>query len=918
MYQWIIGLVAAGAMCLGGMAALATHEAGAVVVVDMEVSAGGRVELFLNDLSRPPLTQRLEQGRRAQYAFPVAAEDISLIRLDPTDDPSAAVRIHSLEVTANGRRLARFDPPALLQWQRSGFEPTVADDVLAFTAATSDPVLSSQQVIPVPALPWWRRLVRAGVLERPVLVACLGLPLLALAAVRGRRRQAILLIACAAMASIPFGFAVGAGDGFEPPAVEVALSRAAFLGLSAGPARAAVGVGLLLAGLAALIAGVATRGRAPHALPATPGRERATAALFIAATAAIAALLAPDLPGTLASFRTHTYYPHWDSDNINYWAFLAARGDLPFRDYWYTYGGQYLFDLNWPLGPALRWVFEVALYAVMLGALLIAAPQRRVGAVLAVAGLIAAERIGLTPLSTRYLLGIDLIAVYLAIASASSVRVTHVALALVAMTIGVVVEVVQLAYAAPAIAAACVVDLACTRPRSVEAWKAALRAPIVLVASGTAVLLVVALLLASSGQLSGAVEFYRTLGEAVEYVTFPTTFDGLGWRVLDTRLAVLWWPVLAVALGLFERLSADSPEARPRGLAMLALGVLFAVVLQKHLVRPMDAQLWIYPVAGLIVFLVLLPRPVHAWGAVTAGLCIGALAAVVPARAQVPLLTGLVRDAPARVSGTLSLMMDPARTSLANGERFAPARFGSHVPEVELVDGLRQRSGRMPTVFCLTDSPIVYLLTGQPAVWSSNMYNASPLREQARVVSWLKSGEPEYVVLRRDRLEWDSFALVLRVPDIVRAVQELYTPDSRIGVYEVLRRRQPGEPFDLKTWREWLGGTLNLGHLPASIDVERRGACSGNDCDEYLLIDMPAPVQAGHIGVVAFDLDGLPFELQFALTPDRQRYVVPLSRLWFWPHSGNARTRTSLRVAVPEGTPSWTLATSERDPERLY
>jgi hypothetical protein len=254
------------------------------------------------------------------------------------------------------------------------------------------------------------------------------------------------------------------------------------------------------------------------------------------------------------------------------------------------------------------------------------------------------------------------------------------------------------------------------------------------------------------------------------------------------------------------------------------------------------------------------------------------------------------------------------RNSLANGERFAPLRFRDHVRERELIDGLQARLGSTPALFSLTDSPILYLLTGQPAVWLGNMYNASSVREQMRIVRWLESGAVDYVVFERSRLHIDGVPLPVRVPMVVKAVIELFTPDSHIGGYEVLRRRAPTEPVDLATWAKWLGSTLDLGHLPSLIEIDDRSACTLPSCDQYIVVNVekPDPSQAGN---VALTLDGVPFELTFAVTATRTRYVIPLSRLWFWRAPLEPETA---RVRATGGGDEWVVISLARDATRLY
>ena len=95
----------------------------ATVSVDMMVTTGGFVELYLNDLSRPPLAQPLTPGVRRTYIFPNVSEDVTLLRLDPTEAPAAEVQLFSVQVTDAQGTLASFTPVMLSQWSRSNLTP---------------------------------------------------------------------------------------------------------------------------------------------------------------------------------------------------------------------------------------------------------------------------------------------------------------------------------------------------------------------------------------------------------------------------------------------------------------------------------------------------------------------------------------------------------------------------------------------------------------------------------------------------------------------------------------------------------------------------------------------------------------------------------------------------------------------------
>ena len=66
---------------------------------------------------------------------------------------------------------------------------------------------------------------------------------------------------------------------------------------------------------------------------------------------------------------------HWDLENVTYWEFLIHNGSRPFRDFWYPYGGFYIFDLPLPVGILAKWGFLTVVYA-LFGLLLFRITRR--------------------------------------------------------------------------------------------------------------------------------------------------------------------------------------------------------------------------------------------------------------------------------------------------------------------------------------------------------------------------------------------------------------------------------------------------------------------------------------------------------------------------------------------------------------
>ena len=918
----VIALVAAFVGAALAVAPLPSSRL-AALVVDMEVTAGRRAQVFINNQSARPLDVDLQLNIRRSYEFKFSRQDLTALRLDPTDAQNAEVRIYGIDLLDRGSVVRRFAPAELRSWNVSGMEYRDEPHVLTFTSISADPMLFAAVPVSVGAAPgsfdrldvlYRLRGFRETITARPYLPLLLLSPV---AIVLGSRRRLPAVLSLLVILMVPLILQVGVGLRPTPDPIGTSVSRAAFLGLSLRQSQL---ISLVITAFAATLGAVAALAAASRAAPsptadAARSSRHGHVSVLISWWFALGLILAPDL-AHLAE-RTHSliYSSDWDVHNLTYWAYLAGRGFVPFRDYWYPYGGQYLFSLNLPTGPLIRWGFDVLLFGVFSSAMWLLAKRRRAWAIPATAILILIDRAELLWGVERYLLAINVVLAYVALADAAA-SIWRALLLGIAVTSALVFEPPQLLYAVTAVGVICAMNILREQPRSWEALRPMLR-PMVLAALSIGVSVsVLAALLAHTAQLRPAVDFYRTLSVIAEYAAIPTTLPR-DWHLLDLSLFVIWWPALAVAFGVYERFTSRDVERTVLANTMLALGLLGFIVLQKHFVRPMADQLALYPlVAGFAVVLLAPDRPPRRV-ALVLGLVIGLFAGSLAAQGRLQVLADLLASSPRRFADFVASVKGGSDFDLANTGQFAPARFRLSA-EHALVADLESRVGRPLTLFALSDAPVLYILTGQPPVWMANMFNASPVSEQRRVADWLHRFRPSFVVFRRSQLTHDGIQLVVRVPLVVEAVMTQYVPDGRVGEFDVLRRRDGTETVSLERWLELFGSSIDLGRLPAIIDATNRPSCTDSAvCDEYVVVRTPNDVATGQPALCTFDIGGRRFDVHFQMESGVSTYTIPLSRLWIWKAAVERGARPTI-ATLPSDARRAGLIKVAMDPERLY
>lgn len=860
------------------LTSLGSHAA--TVRVDMMVSAGNRAQLFVNDpTATPPIDASIEPGVRRSYKFPGVRDDVSSLRLDPTDAAGVEVRIYGIEVAASGRVLTRLGPDDLRQWTTFGLVSMADEDAYAFRTVSVDPILVTPAAIPLPTqAPRWRWALRDLLVDRAWLLGPLVALVLVCADTLATRQRGTLLL----LAGAPVLVALAAPLTTLVPAwgrsTDIAVSRATWLGESVTSSQVVL-LACLVAwtGLAFVLA--RRRGSATPVPPAMlPDAARASVAMLAAGGLAVVLALTPDVPRQLAGLA-QPFVAQWDADNVHYWAYLTHIGAKPFKDFWYTYGAYYLFDRPWPTGLFAKWAYEALLYGSLWTAIWLLAPKRRVAGLVVVLAMMASEQLGLVA-SSRYLLAT---VVVLSCAGARRLPAPHAALVLIVpLGLAVTFEPPQLVYAAPSLGALYGLDWYFSRGRDANG-RGVMTSVVILAAVSAVTLTTVTLLLWRSGQLSGAWEFYRHLGDVARYGTFPTRIDALGWSVLALPLMTLWWPIAVSGIGVHECFAGDTDQARARGTILLLLGLVAFMTLQKHLVRPMEAAFTGQILLASLMYLLLMPGQVTLRGAIACGLLLGLACTDLTMTGRGARLAATLASLPERGREAVAILTDPAASQAVNERRFAADRLLAHPAERELVSELerRTRDGGL-SVFALSDAPMLYMMTGQPPMWQSNMYNASPVREQHRIVQWLQEQPPDFVVFDRSRLVFDDMHVAVRVPLIVAAVAARYMPDAPTATFDVLRPREPEEVPDVRYWAEALGSTIDIGRLPSAVDVSSRAPCeAGQECLEYLAVAVKPQDADGRELTLSFRVADVPFDVMFRTEQGRTEYIVPVGALWF-------------------------------------
>jgi hypothetical protein len=900
------------------------HESG--IRFDMDVSAGRIASLYLNRFDRPPVRMSIAPGRRQNYASEGVFSDITMIRLDLSDTEGAVAIIYGVEVFDREGILRQIAPAELATWGTHDLKLLeVSPDLVRFAAIGPAPYLMTGTVVRLRhSMPAWFATLARSPAGKDFLVPLLAIGFLLLAATKmidGRQRADLpLTVATVLIAVLVVPWLAIKADGLS--AIDHAVGRAGYFGTSSRGNS----VGLLgCLGFTLLVTSAAVGwSRRPiqrfqtmwlltptprHGVPATqaspggPARaeplpamgsprrkrcevprgetvlSRASVALMVIGLLAIILAVTPDWSATIDHLTNGAYVPDWDGNNILLWSWLAHQGYMPLRDFWYPYGGFYLFDLPAPWSLLMLTLYRWWIYG-MLFVLLYRLSGKFLMAVAVVLLLVTGELTFFFGI-WRHVLAVLLILSYLALGPQGQGRTVF----WLSAFLVTLFEPVQLAYAGPAIALKFGLDYFQSKQPTCHALLRALQdfGPPALVA-----LLYVAVLVAL-GAGPGFFDFLRSLSDARVYSAEPTNLVDAMASPLQVSFIVVAAPFLLLALGMWKRLSMGG--ANRLADTMLMLGMLGFMMLQKHLVRPIAWQLFFIPYLGAVCYLLFQRQRRRIAELAAIGLLSGATAAALIQLGAVASLWHMLETGPSRLAHAAAMLIKPGNVfALANQRRFAPARFDSFSDERAVVADLASTNrGKIPPIFVLGSSPAVYILAGQIPPYHANDYNASPIYEQQKVADFLNRVKPPVVIWDPGTKIFDLFQTMVRDPLIYNSVIASYVPDHRTGRFEVLRRRTSGEPVALDFWRERLEPTASYGHFARASSFSKFQPC-GDDvsqCQEFLTVTKRDPTFAGRLTIVV-QVEGRRFEIAMETISGEQDLHVLLDRVWFWAVVKNA------------------------------
>lgn len=891
------------------------------VYLDVSAPEGTRISFQSEEAWRGSQVRTVPEAGPRRETFTVPKRELSRTLFEIEHPAGVDVQVRAVGIIERHHVVARYGPEEIATWPMSAAQVEVDSKSVHFRSPEGKASFDhwkgvrSWDHLPEP-MRFVARLANSQIRRHTALM--LAFAVLTLGVIRSRRGRwaaATAGLGCAgALATL--SFVLHRPHGVASP--DTAVGRSTYLGISLPTnSRALVAIFIVASGMGVASALLWRWRRTDDAEPVAsiPGLARRPAKKLVAGAIAVLvaltlAMFFPDVSYMVKTAGAARPALDWDLTNLTTWEIFGAQGLVPMRDFWYPYGNTLVFS-RYIDGTVLFAIYYVIL-ALGYGWVFWVASGRRVVATFFASLLFVLVVFPSVHGTYRYGLALLVALTYSAIDPDGEVGQRRLARIVFGVVFGLAlfIEPVLVGYAAAGVGVAIGLDLVRGRNRGLVWWSSRLAGDFLLPAG---IFMGWLLITGLRGQLPDTVALYRSLRQNAVYSAVPTDLRSFIDNPSGLEATMLWITPGLLAVGAFLRLTEHRSVLTPTlGSRLLVTAASAAPILQKHGVRPLGDPLLLFPLtAATLGLLSASARREHRSIAATGfGLSLAVIIAFpgpTQALKRIPALPRLIaRAAP--------VVTDRSTITRASVERFSPDRFRAY-EESAVADDLRPRLDptRRDNLVVLGDAAILYPLLRQIPPWHVAVHDSSPLQQQRRIVRWMNERKPPFVVLARPAALFDDVPHPIRIPIVFQRVIEDFTLDHSVGVFEVLRRRAPGEPIDGAFWTRILSSEIKLGFMPnvstygslkrCSPEAERR-------CGRFLRVK----TDSRQMGVVAFPLTfgGRHFTVAFQASA-RREYVVPLARTWPWALSHDV----SLGGPPPTG---WTaeVVTAEQDDGRLY
>ena len=890
------------------------------LMVKAKIEAGSTIELYLNSDFTKSYQQKIVSNEINEYVFSDIPARIRMMRVDLTDHPDTKVEIHEISlITKNVKEALPIG--SLSGWQKNQVSLAASDqDKIVFNTSGGDPFIHASELTLGSEL----AASQGGLLNFMLYNLWIILAVPALIFIAINYISVMMLVYPALFVFLYYLFTPPIFtyiDSFhfalQNPSSSV--GHALFMGYPKVSEQIKMFSAIFLSIFAALAFSALNRYTSktlPHT--ASPPRENfSTLGIWILGLIFIA-LNFPDLR-YYTNILTGRKLPFagFDSSNILTWDYLAQQGFLPYKDYWFPYGGDYM-ELGFS-NQSMLWKFAeqiIIFFAVFCSVFLLLNNSLVATAfVLFALGLLIDRGILLG--TKRYLLCLTAPLLFYAISFKAEKKVPLFTIFGIYLAWCFTQDASQLVFASIPLSLVLIFSFA--EHYKNGSMKLLFRN---LSLAGLGFLITISIYffnLYRNQQLASYFEFYLNLGTITVAAAVPAT--------INSWLEIKWnWDnilfsgtILLVFMSVFLLSASMNRSIRELGKILSLISLAIIMVYQKMLVRPHMAQqviVMLYIGACFYLYFLAVNLPRKAFFVLL--FLIGVLSGRLYSELNLDIYFD---DKLAQIKSVDERLMYAFNNPRTQKEVMDNYYSNANLSEIDennrsALDylGGKNLSLFATNIYVLGDQSYYYVALKQKPCPYISLYDNSGIHSQNEQVACLKERLPAYVIWDSSKSGFDNVPNLVRVPLIFDHIIANYVHETSFGTVHILHSSDSSGKFDWDFWINNLTNAIDLGAIPWVSNVTKFEECDSSSCVSFAKLSNSS-------SELKLIVENREFTIQ-TKRPDESKVrissspAVFLNRLWFY----NAAKRTGKTVKVMDTQNSQELKIESKNnlPNILY
>jgi hypothetical protein len=566
----------------------------------------------------------------------------------------------------------------------------------------------------------------------------------------------------------------------------------------------------------------------------------------------------------------------WDGSNINYWSYLVGKGEIPYKDFWYPYGGFFFMDLNFPYGSVISCLYKIITYSIFSYLIFNVISSNIYINLILIITIIIGREVNLFWGLDRYILSIiillSFIYFYKSVMYKNRLSIS-VIIFNISFTLSLIFDLPQILYVSPGILAIILYDYFIVKNKNLVKYIISkLLTPIILI------IFIFIIVLYYFDVFYSFIYYYKSLGDMSQgsqvFLNYKDLFNNLSFTSFFIFITFLIFVILNIRIIY---------KYRDLTLTYITMGF-FSIslfVLQKHIIRPMDWQFLIIPFMFFVIYIVYTSDIIKSkLMFFIYGVCISILFANAALLGSSERYFTHITGGFSRIVNSIKFLLDDFKTinKINNGS------FNIDSDEYAVAKYVKLHSEKNSDLYVINDSSNIYIYYQGLHPFHSNSYNMSPLGDQLINLNWLIDSKPKYAVLDRTKLNFDLVPNNIRNPLIYNYIVNNYSYLLSIGRFDILLLNSSNTNTDYVYWTKLLGDSIDLKYIPMYSNPY---SCSNKKSDSNVAdIRLLNPSNFDGDVILRFHYkSGRDFYVKFHPSTEKSNYWINLNRLWFYNES---------------------------------